>query len=313
MTEADGHHTTYTKDTEYYFPDGTLCIAAEQTMFRVHQGVIARQSEVFRDMFGVTSSAGDGGGGEIFEGAPVIKLDDRADDIRALFSLMYNVPPKEVPFALIDSILRIADKYGAEQYKSWALSSLKEYPSAENTVEQAYDSPKWAAFADPSFCLRIIRLTYLLNTPDLEGLTCLAYYALSIANWDVYDQGQTFQGLEAHIINRLAKGKKRHLERELPSLIQLLTLEPRPDYGAADCIGPVGSTGCVHLRMMVQDVLPVAARNGDVITCLVEWAPKCCHYLGTIFRGMLEEEFKERTNDFAINPVETTQPSNDAQ
>ncbi|KAG8986790.1 hypothetical protein FRB94_002430 [Tulasnella sp. JGI-2019a] len=151
-------------------------------MFRVHKGVVARQSEVFKDMFEITGPVSDGTEDEVFENAPVIKVEDKAADIRALFSLMYNAPPRDVPLDLIASTLRVADKYGIEQYQAWALSCLKEYPTADNTVAQVYDHPKWKAFADPYFCINLIRLTDVLNRSDLEGLTRLAYYGLNYVN-----------------------------------------------------------------------------------------------------------------------------------
>ncbi|KAG9022410.1 hypothetical protein FRB95_014824 [Tulasnella sp. JGI-2019a] len=118
MTETASHYSAYTKDPNYYFTDGTLCIVVEQTMFRVHKGVVARQSEVFKDMFEITGPVSDDAGDEVFENAPVIKVEDKAADIRALFSLMYNAPPRDVPFDLIASTLRVAEKYGIEQYQA---------------------------------------------------------------------------------------------------------------------------------------------------------------------------------------------------
>lgn len=83
-------HSTYGKDPDYYFADGTICICVEGTPFRVHQGVHIRHSQVFRDMLSVPRPMNGGQVDDEFEDVPVVELNDRAEDMRALFRIMYD-------------------------------------------------------------------------------------------------------------------------------------------------------------------------------------------------------------------------------
>lgn len=51
MIKPSMNYDFLNKDSEYYFSDGNICITVEGDLFRVHQGPLARQSKVFRDMF----------------------------------------------------------------------------------------------------------------------------------------------------------------------------------------------------------------------------------------------------------------------
>ena len=74
---------------EFWFADGTVILACESTAFRVHRGVLAMHSEVFRDMFAVGQSAPNSPGNETFDGCPVVRLQDEAEDIFNLLRTLY--------------------------------------------------------------------------------------------------------------------------------------------------------------------------------------------------------------------------------
>ncbi|KAG9022899.1 hypothetical protein FRB95_013999 [Tulasnella sp. JGI-2019a] len=109
-------YSTYIKDQDYYFTDGTICIAVEQTLFKVHQGILILRSHVFRNMFDMLRPVvGENGeNDDTFDGVPLMELGDEAKDIRALFGMMYDGPPEDVPFDLIESVLRVSSKYEVE-------------------------------------------------------------------------------------------------------------------------------------------------------------------------------------------------------
>lgn len=86
---ATAEYSTYTKDADLYFPDGNICFAVERYLFRLHRGVVARQAEAFRAMLDIPEPAG---GQALFEGVPVVDLYDNKEDIKALFSIIYDGP-----------------------------------------------------------------------------------------------------------------------------------------------------------------------------------------------------------------------------
>ncbi|KAG8885979.1 hypothetical protein FRB97_008517 [Tulasnella sp. 331] len=202
-------YSTYAKDPNFYLSDGTICLAVEQTIFKVHQSILARHSTVFRDMFNIPPPPNDGDDTNKLEGSLVIKLDDASADVRVLFGLMYDTPPIEVPLAMLESVFRLAHKYNAEQYEAWCIAWIKKYPSAGGGMVKVYKHPKWLTYNDPHDAARLIKMTEVLNMRELDGIATVAYYALSIANWEAHNQGNAFHRLQPAIFTRLGKGQAR--------------------------------------------------------------------------------------------------------
>lgn len=90
MKTNSADYASYSRDSDYFFPDGTLCTAVEQKLFKVHSSVLSRHSTVFRDMLSVPSPPEPAG--EHFEDVPVVTLKDQAKDVWVLLRLMYDPP-----------------------------------------------------------------------------------------------------------------------------------------------------------------------------------------------------------------------------
>ena len=69
---------------DLWFEDGNVVLVAEGAAFKVHRGVLSRNSEIFRDMFGVPQPEH----GETFEGCPVVHLTDSKEDVRYMLSAL---------------------------------------------------------------------------------------------------------------------------------------------------------------------------------------------------------------------------------
>lgn len=78
-----------TKHPTLWFEDGNVVLIAENTGFRVYRGLLARHSDIFRDMFSVPqpqTAAEDS-----FDGCPVVRMaDDRADDVAIVLGILYE-------------------------------------------------------------------------------------------------------------------------------------------------------------------------------------------------------------------------------
>ncbi|KAG9003042.1 hypothetical protein FRB94_003405 [Tulasnella sp. JGI-2019a] len=200
---------SYTKDSSFFFRDGTIFLVVETTVFKIHQSVLERHSTVFRDMFSIPSSADGGDASNQWEGLLVVTLNDLAEDVRALLRLTYDIPPIDAPLAMIGAVLRIAHKYQAEQYEAWCIAWIKKYPSTDDTMAEVYGHPYWPKYDDPREVFRLLKMTELLNKRELDGIAALAYHALCTADWGVHNQGETFDTLHATIFTRLGKGQRR--------------------------------------------------------------------------------------------------------
>lgn len=84
---------TLQKHATLCFDDGDIALAApldatSKQMFLVHRVLLAHHSEVFRDMFVVAHEAD---AKHHYDGAPLVALPDRAEDVADLLDVMYNV------------------------------------------------------------------------------------------------------------------------------------------------------------------------------------------------------------------------------
>lgn len=77
--DAQTQGTVITRCDELWYKDGSIVIEAETTQFRVYQGVLAAQSDVFADMFSIPQPPTEQRG-ELVEGCPVVKVQDTAID-----------------------------------------------------------------------------------------------------------------------------------------------------------------------------------------------------------------------------------------
>lgn len=72
--------------SEVWFDDGNIIVQAEKTQFRVHRGVLAKQSVVFKDMFRLPQPANE----LTVDGHPIVHLSDTARDVGYLFAALYD-------------------------------------------------------------------------------------------------------------------------------------------------------------------------------------------------------------------------------
>lgn len=71
-----------------WFEDGTVVLATENVLFRVHRGVLAKNSPVFAAMFMQPDGSEDS---EKYEGLPLVHLaDDDDEDVEHFLSTLYD-------------------------------------------------------------------------------------------------------------------------------------------------------------------------------------------------------------------------------
>ena len=76
------------KRSEYWFDDGNIILQVENTLFRVHRGMLAHHSEVLKDMFEIPQPENPN---ELqVEGCPVVPLYDSLEDVEIIISIFYG-------------------------------------------------------------------------------------------------------------------------------------------------------------------------------------------------------------------------------
>jgi len=71
---------------EFWLYDGSIVLAVEDTLFRVHKTILANHSEVFADLFTVPQPAGE----DMIDGCHVVRLYDNREDFIDLLRAMYQ-------------------------------------------------------------------------------------------------------------------------------------------------------------------------------------------------------------------------------
>mgnify|MGYP001363712572 FL=1 len=86
----------YLPHPEFYFDDASLAIQVGQTLFKVHASILARHSEVFRDMVQIAGKNGNttGSSGEevnrTVDGIPVVELHDDEKEFEDTLKAIYD-------------------------------------------------------------------------------------------------------------------------------------------------------------------------------------------------------------------------------
>ncbi|KAF8147475.1 hypothetical protein B0H34DRAFT_668342 [Crassisporium funariophilum] len=110
-----------------WFPDGSVVLEAENKHFRVHKGVIAAHSSVFKDMFESLPPAGDE---ERVEGCAVIHLANPAESVQHFLMAIYDAsffepPPSHTTLSIVQAIARLSYQYEVKFLLRRALAHLE--------------------------------------------------------------------------------------------------------------------------------------------------------------------------------------------
>jgi hypothetical protein len=83
---SDASPNSWVRHSELYLRDGNVVLLCENTLFRVYGGVLAMNSQVFKDMFSLEGIQPTGA--ETYDGCPCIRLPDQAKDIERLLNVL---------------------------------------------------------------------------------------------------------------------------------------------------------------------------------------------------------------------------------
>lgn len=208
----------------FWFHDGDIVLGVEQHLFKVHQSRL-KCSVIFSDMLEIPQP-------EVVEGVdgkPFVQLADSAQDWHVALRWMYdpltfNNMPHPVPWALLPSALRIANKYEITALRKWAVDRLHaRWPS---------DLERMDTNSLPCAAEAIV----LAHECDVPSILPAALYALSLQRW-----GYNADGGRAHLVlsptdmRRLLVGRERLHEYRSQLLLSPLVSRPHgPPFESCD-------------------------------------------------------------------------------
>ncbi|KAF8216761.1 hypothetical protein K438DRAFT_1901415 [Mycena galopus ATCC 62051] len=155
-----------------WFSDGNVVLQAANTQFRVHWGVLALHSTVFRDMQGLPQLPDQPN----IEGCPVVQLSDNPDDVEHLLQALYTptfLSRDKLPLPTVSALIRLGRKYNSQdvldsavaRITSYSPTTLWEYDECSTKTIESYDG------------LIFDLLAFVNEQKILAALPCL-YYVL---------------------------------------------------------------------------------------------------------------------------------------
>lgn len=85
---SSSNEQTVIKSDNIWFEDGNIVLQTATKRYRVHKGVLATHSSIFKDMLSLPQPVEET---EVFEGCPVIHLTDLTEDWDELLPLFYSM------------------------------------------------------------------------------------------------------------------------------------------------------------------------------------------------------------------------------
>ncbi|KAF9473505.1 hypothetical protein BDN70DRAFT_377932 [Pholiota conissans] len=173
---------TPTRHWRFWIYDGSIVLSVQNTLFCVHQTILATHSEVFADLFTVPQPDGE----QTIEGRHVVYLYDDEKDFADLMSAVY-IPEHfetlasdadlDTVLTFIEGILRLSTKYVIRHLRQRCIALLLQ--KLPHTFER-YESKATSSSPPDRYrsdtVMRAIRIAKETNVPEALPY---AYYCLS--------------------------------------------------------------------------------------------------------------------------------------
>ncbi|KAF8216825.1 hypothetical protein K438DRAFT_1658313 [Mycena galopus ATCC 62051] len=173
--------------SELWNDDGNVVLQAENIQFRVHWGILARNSSVFRDMQGLPQPPDEPN----IDGCPVVELSDDPRDVEYLLKVLYTptfLSQTVIPLAAVGALIRLGRKY---DFKDLFDSAVARITSQYPTTFQEYDAMQGTTGTIkfyPGFHFDVVTLA---SENNILSALPTAYYRLMV----VFTLGQLVHGI----------------------------------------------------------------------------------------------------------------------
>ncbi|KAF7370433.1 BTB domain-containing protein [Mycena sanguinolenta] len=187
-----------TRSTDRWFSDGSIVLQAGKVQFRIHWGILALHSSVFRDMQGLPQPSDEPN----VDGCPVVHLQDDPTDVEYLLKAIYDptfLTMKKIPLPAVGALIRLGRKYDFKDYLNLAVARLADtFP----TTFEAYLPHELLTTTITPYLGVFFDMITLASENDILSVLPAAYYYVIC----VYTQDELFQGREKLLMKQFQPG-----------------------------------------------------------------------------------------------------------
>ncbi|KAF8989949.1 hypothetical protein BDQ17DRAFT_1474250 [Cyathus striatus] len=152
-----------TRHPIFWFPDGSVVLQVQNTLFRVHRTILCSYSEVFSGMFDIPQPEVI----EQYDDCPLIHLQDELSDFEAFMNVLYDAlwldhaeSNLTYTISFLMSILKISNKYGCHKIRKKAITMLKQHiPTDISQYEKIHECKK----LPPTILIRLLSVAREIN------------------------------------------------------------------------------------------------------------------------------------------------------
>ncbi|GJE89899.1 hypothetical protein PsYK624_060110 [Phanerochaete sordida] len=194
------------RSKDLWFEDGGVILAAQGMSFRVHKGLLALRSDVFKALL---DDAALRERPEAVEGCPVVRVEDRGKDLHDLLHIIYNGansdwhsssrPP--IKYSDFRRVVDIALKYDIKDILAEAKYRLSQVFPTDNVDDWVYnlqplgdETPLVLVFGH---CIDIVRISRLLGMHSI--LPLVFYTCCNIIPFEDIARGVESEGIPGRL------------------------------------------------------------------------------------------------------------------
>ncbi|KLO07722.1 hypothetical protein SCHPADRAFT_945014 [Schizopora paradoxa] len=201
-----------------WFEDGSIVLATDVHLYRIHKSVLSKNSVVFRDMFDLPTigERGETGGAvliaEEWEGLPLVKMVGDSDEdvfhlLMAMYEREYHQINKPTTLPKILSLLALSTKYDVPAIRREVIQHLEiYYPTRPKKWSKQYDTPLFDEMHDTpkDFKFQLLAAALLF---DVKRILPMLFYECAIEPWDAIFESSSL--LDAENYRRIVMGRER--------------------------------------------------------------------------------------------------------
>ncbi|KAL6298842.1 hypothetical protein BKA93DRAFT_743329 [Sparassis latifolia] len=272
LAEDDGE---LQQDADFWFADGSIVLIAENATFRVHQGVLSRHSEVFRELFTVPQPHDE----QSVYGCPVVRLYDSPIDLRYLLRVLYDGRKHSVKheprleFSEVEAVVRLAHKYELNELREEGVQRIMAVFTDDFTVYSRSDEVgRPRLFLRPSDAISVVKLAHL--TQELTLLPLALYDCARLSATQLMEgvslANGTIDRLSQEDLARCIDGKSVLAHKRAMVILGTFVKGSHERVHSLQC-----ATNLRVLLLSLTDKLPMGCHP---LKCLRDYIDKSCEW-----------------------------------